>query len=221
MVVVTVADALLIEKVSRIHRKVKLTGGMRMKDPELNVKELLALPAAHNLKLDQYRWLIKQVHECDAAKDKAFQTAFKSYWAYKKFDKDWQPLVFEAIEYAKSQEDPLFEEILRRLSIDDVQKSPASKILATLNPNYPAWDTRISKALGILEPEGKGLEAKILDAVVKYQNLQEWYRAFLASPEGKQVLEELSEARPEMDDLNPMKRIDILLWLLGSQRSNA
>ena len=197
------------------------SGRAHMKDPELNVKELMALPAAHNLKLDQYRWLIKQVHLCDTTKDKDLQTAFKSYWAYQKFDKDWQPLVFEAIEYAKSQEDPSFEEILRRLSIDDVQKSPASKILATLNPDYPVCDTRISKALGISEPDGPDLEAKIQDAVIKYQNLQEWYKAFLASPKGRQALEELSEACPEIDDLNPVKRIDILLWLLGSQRSNA
>lgn len=182
----------------------------------LNVQDIISNADVNEWKVDDYRWLIDKVRQVDVAEDAEFQRMFKNFWGYRNFDKGWPALLFETVDSCKNAKPLSFSNVLRALSTKRVEKSTASKVLATIDPSYPLWDAYVARVLGLHEPVGTH-EQKLDDAMKSYEELQDWYGSYLASDDCGRVLTEFDELLPAYEDLNPVKKLDYLLWSYGKQ----
>lgn len=192
-----------------------------MLDADINTEEILRKADLHEWEVDEYSYLIKTVHQINAIEEEDFQRRFKKFWGYVSFDKEWHPHVFIAIEKVKAGKLSTFGEVLTFLSSDAVNKSVASKVLSTLNPNYPIWDSRVAAVFNLYEPRGTSLEEKIKDACNTFEWLQHWYDKAFFTGRGERIIKVFDERLPQYSDLSPIKKIDFVLWAYGKQLNDS
>lgn len=160
----------------------------------------------------------------DVSSDINYQKNFNSYYRVRR-DQDWLKEYYDFMEKNKSNKNISFETILRKISsvphnakngkIKSVEVSFASKMLATINPNYPIWDSQVVKALNIsINPKLCG-EEKIQAYVDAYTKLTQEIGAFIPTPEGQSCIAEFDKTFPNLKNLNAFKKIDYYLWNIG------
>lgn len=81
-------------------------------------------------------------------------------------------------------------------------------MLATLNPNYPIWDSQVAKAVGISYDQSRKEE----DYIKIYEKLTENIHTFLQTNNGTKCIEEFDKTFPNFTDINPVKKVDLYLW---------
>ncbi len=81
-------------------------------------------------------------------------------------------------------------------------------MLATLNPNYPIWDSQVAKAVGISYDQSRKEE----DYIKIYEKLTENIHTFLQTNNGAKCIEEFDKTFPNFTDINPVKKVDLYLW---------
>ena len=88
-------------------------------------------------------------------------------------------------------------------------------MLATINPNYPIWDSQVVRALGIELDDSLRGEAKIQAYIEAYNELTQEVRTFISTTEGISCIEQFDATFPNYTYLNPFKKIDFFLWNIG------
>lgn len=149
-----------------------------------------------------------------------YQKNYISYYRVRR-DKLWLKEYFSYMQSKVGSQNIKFEEILSHISNvahktkngseKTIEASFASKMLATLNPNYPIWDARVAKAVGMKYDNTR----KIKEYVDIYGELTENVKTFLLSNDGIKCVEEFDRMFPNFIDINPVKKIDMFLWQMG------
>ena len=176
-----------------------------------------ALRRLRNRKSDlvKYRDLQEQFSAVSVAENKTFQKTFTAFYRLRR-DDEWRHYYFSLFEeYKKRKDVPSFGEIQLRLfqHCGQVESSFSSKMLATLDPNMPIWDSYILKNLG-LNINGRTKEERLSYAVVLYGSICNWYTDFLKTDEAKEMLELFNETFPEFNHFTTVKKIDFILWAM-------
>lgn len=133
------------------------------------------------------------------AKNKIYQKNYTNYYRVRR-DDAWLKKHYEYFEAHKNDANISFEQILRFLSniphkvkkssinptgiATSVEASFSSKMLATINPNYPIWDSQVVRALGIKLDDSLRGEAKIRAYIKAYNELTREIHLFISSTEG-------------------------------------
>lgn len=146
-----------------------------------------------------------------------YQKNYVSYYRVRR-DKNWLAAYFNFMQKQVSNPKITFEEILRQISStphktkngirSTIDISFASKMLATLNPNYPIWDSQVAKAVGISYDQSRKEE----DYIKIYEKLTENIHTFLQTNNGTKCIEEFDKTFPNFTDINPVKKVDLYLW---------
>ncbi len=104
-----------------------------------------------------------------------------------------------------------FEDVLMSLfnEFGSVEASFSSKLISTLNVDYPIWDSYVLKNLNIKVPS-YGSKDRLAKTVETYKYLCEWYEEFLKSSEGIEIINKFDSLYP--CDISNTKKIDFLLW---------
>lgn len=169
-------------------------------------------------KLDEYRYLVKAVHEVNVCKDDKFKHAFNDFWRIQTREAGLSDRIFDTIEWVKQHDDASFGDVLIRLSPNDaVNKSAASKVLATLYSDLPPWDENIRKAIGLPQIDGSK-QVRINQAIKLYDYIQEQYAEELVSENGLAALAAFDALAPDHKDVSNVKKIDFLLWEQGRNK---
>ena len=164
------------------------------------------------------------------ARDEKYQKNYTNYYRVRR-DDTWLKKYYEYFEEHKNDENISFEQILRYLSniphkvkkssvnptgiATSIEASFSSKMLATINPNYPIWDRQIVRALGIKLNDSLRGEAKIQAYIEAYNELTQEVRTFISTTEGISCIEQFDATFPNYTYLNPFKKIDFFLWNIG------
>ena len=84
-------------------------------------------------------------------------------------------------------------------------------MLATINTNYPIWDSQVVRALNItLEGDDK------IDSYVKaYDGLTKTIKEYIESEDGKLAIELFDKQFPNYTWVSNYKKIDFYLWNIG------
>lgn len=92
--------------------------------------------------LDKYRFLLEQVHQVDVSSDEVFQRTFNGFFMVRRNDV-WRKDYYGLFECIKRLGDVSFSYILEELYrlTGNVEASFVSKMLSTLKPEMPIWDT--------------------------------------------------------------------------------
>lgn len=168
--------------------------------------------------LEQYTNIMEKVRAVDVSADTDFQRGFNYFYKIRRND-EWRTSFYELFEECKSLEQVSFEHILRSLyeKTGQIEPSFSSKLLSTLNPDMPIWDSIVLPKLG-LKPSAAERDDRRLDSTVKiYQDMVSWYQKFLQTPQAQNFIDAWDIAFPELASITAVKKVDFILWGSGSE----
>lgn len=159
-----------------------------------------------------YQELMDSYLAADISTDMEFQKKFDGFYKIRR-NAEWRKCYFEYFERIKKMPVVTFPEILHYIYEETgrVEASFSSKMLATINPEMPIWDSIVLKRLG-LKLKGTTSEQKLANAEVLYQEMVNWYLEFKKSQNAQEFIRKFDEAFPEYKDFSGTKKIDFILW---------
>lgn len=189
-----------------------------------NPQKVLDEAIANACGLKRYKKIISDLYRYDVSQDKDYKKNFVAYYKVRR-DKDWLDKYFKYLQDNKQNKSLTFEEVFDFLSsIEHNTKygkkcteevSFSSKLLATINPEYPIWDSRVIKFLEISVPKNSLDKKKAI--IEAYQRLKESIEKFINTDEGKKCIEEFDARFSDYKDISKVKKIDTYLWNLGKE----
>ncbi len=183
---------------------------------KINAKSTLEKVLAESLGLPEYEYIMKNVHKTDVSRDENFQRKFNHFYKVRRNEK-WRKKYYEIFEKNKARKDEVtFENILCNIYVftDTTEASFASKMLATLNPDKPIWDSRVLDFLGF-KPIGKGDSDRQDSMIEIYRKMEDWYRKYLHTAEAEENIRVFDEMLPEYAWISDTKKIDYIIWGTG------
>lgn len=187
-----------------------------------NPKDVLIQSIEESCSLDKYVKTTKIPP--DIPTDQEYQKNFNSYYRVRR-DQGWLNEFYAFMQSNQGNSDLTFETVLKHLSkvkhkvstkinksgfAASIEVSFSSKLLATLNPKYPIWDSQVVKALDIKVPQ------HTIEAYVQaYNELCDSVWSFIETDTGKVCLQLFDSMFPHYIDINPVKKIDLYLWNIG------
>lgn len=169
------------------------------------------------------------LHDVNVSSDSDYQKNFTGYYRVRR-DKEWLKEYYNYMEAHKNDVSLSFEHILRAISsiphkvrktasnngyATSVEPSFASKMLATIHPDHPVWDSQVINALHISIAPSLSGEEKIMAYVNAYDQLTREIRNFIRTEEGKACIEHFDTTFPNLKHISNFKKIDYYLWNIG------
>lgn len=177
------------------------------------VENALNTLAARAYDIGRYFVTIDQVGNC---RSRDYQRNYNRFYRVRR-GAEWQSVYYEILlrEYGNK---PSFAQVITEMyeRTGNIEPSFSSKLVATLDTDKPVWDKYVLTNLG-KKLTGTNKEVRLKNAISLYQDIEEWYRAFLLTEEGKQWISLFDEKLIEFFDLSATKKIDLILW---SMREN-
>lgn len=160
--------------------------------------------------LTKYTWLQNEVLVRDVSRDIEYRKRFGGFYRVRRNAK-WRDAFFGILERAKSA--PVsFGDTLRALHAETgrVEASFASKLVATLDAAQPVIDSVVFRNLGLKLPTGTAAQrfSEIQDL---HQGLSEIYSRYLASDDGRNLVQQFRASYPSAD-VSETKMLDLILW---------
>lgn len=153
---------------------------------------------------------------------KIYQKNYVSFYRLRR-DRDWIKEYFNILDnyYKKHQKGQkyCFRDILQDLYNvpskskkgkyqPKIEMSFASKLLHTIDPNFPIWDSQVRKKLGIND------SIKTIDDGDKaYKKLCACYASMKNDPQFKTLVSNFDSLFPKFSGVTETKKIDFYLWL--------
>lgn len=162
--------------------------------------------------LKTYEEIQNTFNKVDVSSDKKFQKEFNGFYRVRR-DLNWRKCYYDLFEEVKKDHSKQnFAYILTSIyqKTNRFEPSFSSKMLATLNPNCPIWDQYVLKNTGTKAPS---VNCKNINSFVKtYKDIEDWYTAYLKTPNGKNCIMVFDKKFPNYNKINDVKKIDFLLW---------
>lgn len=164
--------------------------------------------------IEKYHELQSRAQSVNVEEDRSFQRDFTAFYRLRR-DDTWRSYYFKLFEELKGEKDISFGQIQLRLfqHCGQVESSFSSKMLATINPTQPIWDSYVLKNLG-LRLKGRTVEERLSFAVVLYDRICEWYQNFLKSSQATEMIEMFDKTFPEYSDITRIKKVDFIIWAM-------
>lgn len=183
----------------------------------IDAKQVLEKVMAESLGLPEYEYIMKTICQTDVSKNMDFQRRFNHFYKVRR-NQDWRKKYYEIFERSKAEKDEVtFENILCNIYVftDKTEASFASKMLATLNPDKPIWDSRVLSFLG-LKPTGKS-DSDRQDSIIEvYGKIEDWYKKYLNTSEAKANIRIFNEMLPCYSWISDVKKIDYIILGLAT-----
>lgn len=181
----------------------------------INARAMIEAAASKSLGIAYYANIMNTVNQVDVSTDRDFQKAFTYFYRVRRND-EWRKAYFDYFERAK-KEMPSFEEILTYLYkvTGRVEPSFSSKMLATIDPSMPIWDSIVLATLGFEVTKNAKPETKLAEAVTMYKELCNWYKDYLSMDEAKENIKVFDSIMVNYTGLSDTKKIDFIMWGSG------
>lgn len=164
--------------------------------------------------LDDYAQIQRRVRETDVSTDAGFQRLHNRFYRVRR-NSEWQGHYYAIMEREKASQAPSFPDLLREMHerTGNVEASFTSKLVATLDPHMPIWDSLVLERLG-LKLKGVKPETRLANAVDVYEQIVNWYEGYIVTDDAEKNLRLFDELLPNYIWLTDVKKIDFLLWSL-------
>jgi len=163
--------------------------------------------------LKKYLEIMDELHRVNVSEHKEFQKRYNHFYRMRQRKPEYYQMYYDYMEEMKKNKDILtFEDVFSYIKKETgrCEVSFSSKLLATINPNKPVWDSFVLENLGIkkIYPTTKDREKKI---VAVYHQICDWYGQFMKTEEADLIIEVFDEIYPNTNITN-LKKIDLFLW---------
>lgn len=161
--------------------------------------------------LTKYLVIMDRFNRVDVSRDEHFQKLYNGFYRVRQRKEDFYKKYFSFMEIGK-KDNPSFEQTLRYFheELGRVEASFSSKLVATINPMMPVWDSIVLQNLKLKKPHTYSGN-RIAETVDLYNEIAMWYKEFTNSEEGKQILNLFNNKYPRINITN-VKKIDLVLW---------
>lgn len=162
--------------------------------------------------LEGYARIQRAVRETDVSSDADFQRLYNRFYRVRR-NAEWQSSYYAIMEREKSSPSTAFGDVLREMHelTGNVEASFTSKMIATLHPGRPIWDSLVLASLG-LRLKGTTAQARLENAAELYGEIVSWYETYLATDDAERNIRLFDELLPDYAWLTPVKKVDFLLW---------
>ena len=163
-----------------------------------------------------YVELINEVADKHFSASDKFRKKFNAYYRVRQRKADWYDAYYSLMIQQKKQE-KTFEDLLKELAVyGNIEVSFSSKLLATADTNRPIWDQYVLKSLGVYNSWQKYNNKPKIDRIKKaselYSEIEDWYRIFLNSADGKACIKQFDLLLPSYAKIiSDTKKIDYML----------
>jgi len=171
--------------------------------------------------VDKYSWIIKFVESAklngiDLAKEIEFKKKFNGFYRIRQKSEKFYNFYYFLFN-SKLKTYINFEDILEQLYQVDkkFESSFSSKLLHSVNPSLPIWDSIVLKKLQLKIPYQKNLKKNEKKEMIVelYRNISIFYENFLKTKEGKDLLELFDSKIQERGyKISSIKKIDFIIW---------
>lgn len=189
-------------------------------------KQILQNAIENACGLNEYATTINDLHQVDVSKDLNYRKNFVSYYRVRR-DQRWLDEYFSFFESIKESKNISFGNIIRHISnvphsvkggtACTVEVSFASKMLTTISPDYPIWDSQVVRALGINSIFSASCtnKEKIEYYITAYAELKSKVDSFLTTEDAQKCMAEFDIIFPNYQWVSKAKKIDFYLWNIG------
>jgi len=164
--------------------------------------------------IKRYKYIMDNLFITDVSKDVKFQKTYTYFYKIRRNKETFLPFYYNYIEENKSN-NIKFEDVLVYFfnKTNRMEASFSSKLLATINPNMPVWDSIVLKKLSLKVPANKE-KNRILKIVHLYSEIVLCYENYLTTQNAKDVVNVFDEVYPDLN-FSDVKKIDFAIWSLG------
>lgn len=140
-----------------------------------------------------------------------FQKMFNGFYRIRR-NSVWQKSFYKLLEDNKSNLNISFNAVLSDIlkETGQIEASFCSKLIATINPDRPIWDSIVLKNLGKKIPNANAKNRKEM-IISLYNELVTYYNELLSQPEIEECLIAFDK-RFQISSLSRLKKIDLILW---------
>jgi len=176
-----------------------------------DVNKIFQERLAASMGLDKYQFIMEQVKKIDVSLDADFQRTFNGFYIVRR-NEAWRKVYYEYFEAVKGGT-PTFASILTHLyeCTGNIEPSFSSKMIASIFPEKPIWDSYVVQNLGI-QLHGASKQEKIRNAISLYEKIEKWYDEFLQTEKALECIEVFDRLLPDYKWLSSIKKIDCILW---------
>ena len=166
--------------------------------------------------LSVYRWLQDNLHTRNVAIDQEYRKRYGHYYGMRFVSNEYREKYFQMMEGLKNIPGVSFREISQQLYLVDQKHefSFISKLLHTIDPSCPIYDSRVARVLGITRYPKNDFQ-KVLK---RYEGILDKLRNVYHQLETDSRLTELLIQIDQRTPDKPMsieKKLDFILWALG------
>lgn len=165
--------------------------------------------------LQKYLQIMQLVKNSNVEISKEFQRKFNGFYKVRR-KKDFRNALYEYLEKNKNKHIS-FEQTLNFFyqKFDRLEPSFSSKIVATIDPNYPVWDSevlaRLKTRLKIRISANTDKKVRFEKIVKTYTDIANWYFEFLKTKQAKEMIKDFDK-RIGISDITDTKKIDLIIW---------
>jgi len=162
--------------------------------------------------VQSYVRIMHLVKNSNVQTNKEFQKKFNGFYVIRQRSKEFYKAFYEYLEHNKYK-NISFEQTLNffQHKFQRFEPSFSSKIVATINPNFPIWDSEVLKRLNIKRPFNLAKEVKFKRMVKIYDDIMSWYSEFLKTEQAKNMIKTFDE-KIGKTNITDTKKIDLILW---------
>ena len=142
-----------------------------------------------------------------------FQRIFNGFYRIRQRSKEFYTALYEYLEHNKNTEIS-FEQTLAffHQKFQRFEPSFSSKIVATINPNFPVWDSEVLARLNLKTPNlNLATEVRFKRMVKIYDDIVSWYSDFLNTDQAKNMIKTFDEKIGTLN-ITDIKKVDLILW---------
>ncbi|MBR0159931.1 MAG: helix-turn-helix transcriptional regulator, partial [Oscillospiraceae bacterium] len=195
---------------------------MKMKPQQTDARNININFSIEKLKdrsadLESYAWIMERFNKTDVSVDTEFQRRFTRFYVLRR-NAAQQKAYYDLLEACKGKENVSFPEILRALyeATGWVEASFSSKLLATIKPDMPIWDSIVLSRLGLKSSTSDDKEKRLASSEKLYESIVQWYHEYIPTAEAKEAISAFDAAFPKYIGFTATKKIDFLLWGSGT-----
>lgn len=162
--------------------------------------------------ITKYQFLRQRLYEVDVSSDLEFQRIFNGFFRMGRRTETYYRDFYCYLEQHKNT-CISFSEVLTYLynRHHRLEMSFASKLVAIANPNFPIWDSIVTKGhFGIIAPNATA-QNRLQKGIEKYMQYLHRYNSYLKTEKAQTKIAEFNALFPEAT-ITDVKKLDFMLW---------
>lgn len=166
-----------------------------------------------------YARLVDTLRTTDVSIDADYQRTFSYFYRLRLRPPALKSFYFGLLNDNKNRPDLTFTQVIAAIfeKCSQVHPSFSSKLVATINPNVPVYDSHVLTLLGIRNNwQSKPARVRMERAIEAYSTIESFFAGALCSPTTDGLIKRFDARFPSYAHFSRTKKLDLYLWQGGA-----